>query len=339
MKANVFYDINDFRYEDIEDLKVSEDGVLIEMKSCGICGTDIHKAVYKTVPTPIVLGHEVSGVIIKKGEAVKKFDIGDRVALAHHAPCMLCWECRHNHHSLCDQYLKTNIHPGGFSEKILVPAVNVERTMLKIPDEMSHDEGSFMEPLACCFRGYSSKIQPGDSVLILGSGPIGILHTQLAKAFNASLIINTDLVDYRLKMSEKFGAVGINVAKKDALSTIRELTDGKGADMIIDTAGNRQAMNLGIEAARKGAIINVFAPFVKDNRLEINFDDIFFKELTFVGTYSSSPLDYPRVLKLIQTGVINVKDVITHHFELKNLGKAIELGHNAKDSLKIMINP
>lgn len=339
MKANVFYDINDFRYEDIEEPKVSEDEVLIEMKSCGICGTDIHKAVYKTVPTPIVLGHEVSGVIIKKGEAVKKFDIGDRVALAHHAPCMLCWECRHNHHSLCDQYLKTNIHPGGFSEKILVPAVNVERTMLKIPDEMTHDEGSFMEPLACCFRGYSSKIQPGDSVLILGSGPIGILHTQLAKAFNASLIINTDLVDYRLKMAEKFGAVGINVAKQDALNTIIELTDGKGADIIIDTAGNRQAMNLAIKVARKGAIINVFAPFVKDNKVEINFDDIFFKELTFVGTYSSSPLDYPRVLQLIQNGIVNVEEIITHHFKLEYLEKAIELGHKAKDSLKIMINP
>jgi L-iditol 2-dehydrogenase len=339
MKANVYYDINDFRYEDIEEPKVSEDEVLIEMKSCGICGTDIHKAVYKTVPTPIVLGHEVSGVIIKKGGAVKKIDIGDRVALAHHAPCMLCWECRHNHHSLCDQYLKTNIHPGGFSEKILVPAVNVERTMLKIPDEMTHDEGSFMEPLACCFRGYSSKIQPGDSVLILGSGPIGILHTQLAKAFNASLIINTDLVDYRLRMAEKFGAIGINVVKQDALSKINELTDGKGADVIIDTAGNRQAMSLGIKAARKGAIINIFAPFVKDNKLEINFDNIFFKELTFVGTYSSSPLDYPRVLQLIQTGIINVKDIITHHFKLAELEKAINLGHEAKDSLKIMINP
>ncbi|MHA1697157.1 MAG: zinc-dependent dehydrogenase [Candidatus Helarchaeota archaeon] len=339
MKANFFYDINDFRYLDIESPKISESEVLIEMKSCGVCGTDIHKAIYKTVQTPIVLGHEVSGIIIEVGDKVKKFSVGDRVALAHHAPCMVCWECRHNHHSLCDEYLKTNLDPGGFSEIIRVPAINVSRTMVKIPDSMSYDEGAFMEPLACCIRGYSSKIQPGDTVLILGSGPIGIIHTQIAKAFNASLIINTDLVDFRLKMAEKFDSIGINVNKEDLVSKVLELTNGKGADVIIDTVGNKTAMQQGIKSARKGAIINVFAPFMENENIEINFNEIFFHELTFVGTYSSSPLDYPRVIKLIENGFINVKDLITHKFKLKDLEKAINIGHKAKESLKLIINP
>ncbi|MBD3227480.1 MAG: alcohol dehydrogenase catalytic domain-containing protein [Candidatus Lokiarchaeota archaeon] len=339
MKANVFYDIDDFRYEEIKTPDISEHEVLVEMKACGVCGTDIHKAIFKTVDTPIVLGHEVSGKIIKKGGKVKKFEIGDRVALAHHAPCMTCWECRHNHHSLCDEYLKTNLDPGGFSEIIRVPAVNVRLTMLKIPDNMSYEEGAFMEPLSCCLRGYSSKIQSGDSVLILGSGPIGIIHTQIAKAFNASLIINTDLVDYRLDIAEKFGAIGINVKSQNVIEKVMELTDNKGTDMIIDTVGNKNAMIEAIKSARKGATINVFAPFIKDSSINLNFDDIFFRELRIVGTYSSSPLDYPRVLRLIENEIINVKNLITHNFQLKYLQKAINLGHKAKKSLKIMINP
>ncbi|MHA1229612.1 MAG: zinc-dependent dehydrogenase [Candidatus Helarchaeota archaeon] len=339
MKANVYYDINDFRYEDMPIPEISEDEVLIEMKACGICGTDIHKAVYKTVKTPIVLGHEVSGDIIKVGSKVKNFSEGDRVAVAHHSPCMVCWECRHEHHSLCDEYLKTNLDPGGFSEIIRIPAVNVARTMLKIPDSISYEEGAFMEPLACCIRGYSSKIQPGDTVLILGSGPIGILHTQIARAFNASLIINTDLIDYRLKMAEKFGSISINASNEDVVSRVIELTDGKGADLVIDTVGIKHVIKEGIKSARKGAIINVFAPFVKNEMVELDFNQIFFNELTIVGTYSSSPLDYPRVLKLIENKIIDVKSLITHKFNLKDLEKAINLGHRAKNSLKIMINP
>jgi len=339
MKASVYYDINDFRYEDLKIPEISEYEVLIEMKSCGICGTDVHKAIYKTVKTPIVLGHEVSGDIIKVGSKVKKFKVGDRVAVAHHAPCMTCWECRHNHHSLCDEYLKTNLDPGGFSEIIRVPAVNVDRTMLKIPDDMTYEEAAFMEPLSCCLRGYSSKIQTGDSVLILGSGPIGILHTQIAKAFNASLIINTDIVDFRLKQAEKFGAIGINPLNEDVVQKVKELTNGKGADVIIDTVGNKEALLEGISAARKGAIINIFAPFVKNELISINFNDIFFKELTFVGTYSSSPLDYSISLNLIETGLINVKKLITHKFRLFELNKAIELAHEAKECLKVMVLP
>ncbi|MHA1270733.1 MAG: alcohol dehydrogenase catalytic domain-containing protein [Candidatus Helarchaeota archaeon] len=339
MKANVFYDVNDFKYEELEIPEISDHEVLVEMKSCGVCGTDIHKAIYKTVKTPIVLGHEVSGDIIKVGSKVKKFQVGDRVAIAHHAPCMVCWECRHNHHSLCDEYLKTNLDPGGFSEIIRVPAINVSRTMLKLPNSMTYDEGAFMEPLSCCIRGYSSKIQPGDTILILGSGPIGILHTQLANAFNASLILITDLVDFRLKIAEKFGGIGINVEKEDVISKVMELTDNKGVDVIIDTVGNRHAIGQGIKCARKGAIINIFAPFVSDENIMINFNDIFFKELTFIGTYSSSPLDYPRVIKLIEKNIINVKDLITNKYKLKDLKYAIQLGHEAKNSLKIMIHP
>jgi len=339
MKANVYHDVRDFRYEDLGIPEIASDEALIEMKACGICGTDIHKAVYKTVKPPIVLGHEVSGDILKVGSKVKKFKKGDRVALAHHAPCMTCWDCRNNHHSLCSEYLKTNLDPGGFSEIIRVPSTNVQLTMLKIPDSMSYEEAAFMEPVACCIRGYSSKIQPGDSVLILGSGPIGIIHTQLARIFNASTIINTDLVDYRLKAAEKFGAIGINAKNNDVIEKVREITGGEGVTRVIDTVGNTTAINQGIQCARKGAIINVFAPFVTNKNVELDFNAIFFNELSIIGTYSSSPLDYPIVLKLIESGKLQVKDLITHRIKLANLQEAIDIGHEAKNSLKIMIKP
>lgn len=154
MKAAFYYDKNDFRIKELPFPKIGSEEALVEVKSCGICGTDVHKAIHKTVKTPIVLGHEVSGIIVDIGKKVDKFEISDEVALAHHAGCGVCHYCRKGHQSLCDDYLKTNLDPGGFSTYVRVPAPNVRNTMLKIPEGLSFDEASFMEPLACCLRGF-----------------------------------------------------------------------------------------------------------------------------------------------------------------------------------------
>ncbi|MCL5045465.1 MAG: alcohol dehydrogenase catalytic domain-containing protein, partial [Actinobacteria bacterium] len=173
MKASRYYDVDDFRYEDIELGSIGPGEVLLRMGACGVCGTDVHKAVFKTVKTPIVLGHEVSGEIAEVGPGVRDFVAGDRVFVTHHVPCLTCHYCRHGHHTLCRQFIETNIDPGGFSEYIRIPDLNVKHCMYKIPGDMPYEVAALAEPVACCIRGMNlANLQPGDSLLVMGAGPI-----------------------------------------------------------------------------------------------------------------------------------------------------------------------
>ena len=261
MRAAFYYDIGDFRIEEFTLPKLGSEEALVEVKSCGICGTDVHKAVNKTVKTPIVLGHEVSGEIIELGDDVTNFTIGEKVALAHHAGCGVCHLCRKGHHSLCDQYLKTNLDPGGFSTHIRVPAPNVRNTMLHMPEGLSFNEGAFMEPLACCLRGFKkTRFETGDSVYVFGVGPIGLLFIQLAKVFNASEIVCSDLMDYRLKYAEDFGATHvINTAKLNLNDEINKITQNTCFDLVIVTVGHPAIYKGSTEIVGKGGDILFFA--------------------------------------------------------------------------------
>ncbi|MHA1377495.1 MAG: alcohol dehydrogenase catalytic domain-containing protein [Candidatus Helarchaeota archaeon] len=340
MKAAFYYDKGDFRVEEISLPKIKAEEALVKVKACGICGTDVHKAIYKTVKTPIVLGHEVSGEIVELGSQVKGFKVGDRVALAHHAGCGVCHYCRKGHQSLCDQYLKTNLDPGGFSTHIRVPAPNVRNTMLHIPRELSFNEAAFMEPLACCLRGFKkTRFETDDSVFIYGVGPIGLLFVQLARAFNASDIMCSDFMDYRLKYAKDFGASQvINPSEQEVVETISKLTNGMGIDLVIVTVGNTKVYEESTKIVGKGGDILFFAENLKgDFQLDPNL--IYKKEACFVGSYSSSPFEYAVGLDMIKNQYLNVKKMITHKFKLENLDEAINLSHSPKDSLKIMINP
>ena len=342
MKAAFYYDKGDFRVEEISLPKLGPEEALVEVKACGICGTDVHKAIYKTVKPPIVLGHEVSGKIIDLGEKVndQKFKVGEKVALAHHAGCGVCHYCQKGHHSLCDEYLKTNLDPGGFSTHIRVPAPNVRNTMLPIPEGLSFDEAAFMEPLACCLRGFKkTRFETGDSVFIYGVGPIGLLFVQLARAFNASEIICSDLMDYRLKHADSFGASHvINPSNKKVFDTVQKITSNRGVDLVIVTVGHASIYEESTKIIGRGGDILFFAENL-EGTFPLDPNIIYKKEACFVGSYSSSPYEYEMGLNIIKNGYINVKKLITHNFKLENLNEAINLAHNPKNSLKIMINP
>ncbi|MHA1385362.1 MAG: alcohol dehydrogenase catalytic domain-containing protein [Candidatus Helarchaeota archaeon] len=340
MKAAFYYDIGDFRVEEFSLPKLGPEEALVKVNSCGICGTDVHKAIHKTVKTPIVLGHEVSGEIIELGERVKNFKVGDKVALAHHAGCGVCHYCRKGHHSLCDQYLKTNLDPGGFSTHVSVPAPNVRNTMLHIPEGLSFNEAAFMEPLACCLRGYKkTRFEAGDSVFIYGVGPIGLLFVQLARAFNASEIICSDLMNYRLNYAKDFGATHIiNPSKENAVDSVMKITQSKGIDLVIVTVGNVKVYEESTKLLGRGGDILFFAENLKGT-FPLDPNIIYKKEACFVGSYSSSPYEYEVGLGMIKNGYLNVKHLITHNFKLEDLNNAINLAKNPEKSLKIMINP
>ncbi|SKC87914.1 zinc-dependent dehydrogenase [Maledivibacter halophilus] len=342
MKAAVYYDIGDIRYEELEKPEIGFGEVLVKMKSCGLCGTDVHKVLHKTVKPPVVLGHEVAGEIVEVGKDVKKFNIGDRVFFAHHVPCFTCEYCRKGHYTLCSHFRETNIYPGGFSEYIRVPIDNVKHTMHKIPENMSFQETSMVEPLACCLYGVNKlNVRYGDSVLIMGAGQVGILFCQLMKFLGASKVIVSDISTYKLSKAKEAGSDEvIDVSQEDLIEGIKKITKGKGIDTAIIATSISSLLKDSVKCIARGGQILVFSPFDINSTVAINSKRFFNDEISIFGSYSSSPFDYDIAIKLISEKRIDVNKMITHKIKLNELQKAIDITTDTKqNSLKIIIEP
>jgi L-iditol 2-dehydrogenase len=334
MKAAVYHGLKDsgakavvprFNVEEVAVPDIGDYEVLVKVKACGICGTDVHKAIHQTVKLPCVLGHEVAGDVVKTGSHVTKFTVGDKVVVPHHTPCFACHYCHHNHFTLCDQYTKTNIDPGGFSEFIRVPQPNVERAMLPF-EGVSYEEAAFVEPVACCIHAWEKiTVQPKDTVLIVGAGPIGLIHLELAKVLCADVYI-TDIKERRLRFAEKRGGTPVHS------------TDSMKADIVIVAAGNRKAYELAVTSVKKGGHISFFAECPPDSNILLDPNLVYAKELTFSGSYSSTPFGHWKALNLIKKA-INVKELITHRVGLQEVGEAITMAYKADNCLKIMVRP
>lgn len=341
MKVAAFYDKENIRCEDRPIPSIGEDEVLIKMHACGLCGTDIHKVLDQKVPPQTVLGHEVSGEIIKVGGKVEDYQVGDRVFVAHHVPCFTCHYCKRGSYSLCDQFKQTNLDPGGFSEYIRVPALHVRHTMGRLPDGMSYEEGALVEPIACCLHGFELiDTQPGDTVFIMGAGQIGLLQIQIVKHLLASKIIVSDINPYRLEKSIEFGAdEAINSQNEEVVKKVMELTNGKGADIVIISAGIQSLLPQAMECVARGGTVLVFAPF-KDTDIAIPASRFFNDEIKVIGSYSSNPYNYESAIQMLRNKVFDVENMITHRFPLSELDKAIECAHNPSEKvLKVLIKP
>jgi L-iditol 2-dehydrogenase len=341
LKTAVYYDVGDIRYEERPIPSINEDEVLVKMHCCGLCGTDIHKALHKTVSSQTVLGHEVSGEITSVGKEVTDFQVGDRVFVAHHVPCFTCEYCSKGSYSLCPQFKQTNLDPGGFSEYIRVPALHVKHTMGKIPEQMSFEEGALVEPIACCLHGFESiSFKPGDSALIMGAGQIGCMQVQIAKYLMAGKIIVSDINSYRLNKSIEFGAnFAINSKDEDVVQEIKKITNGKGVDIVIISAGIHSLLPEAMECVSRGGTILVFAPF-QNELVPIPAYRFFNDEVKIIGSYSSNPYNYQVALEMLKNQVFDVQKMVTHRFSLAQLNEAIECAHNPNEEvLKVVIKP
>src|SRR4030043_612869 len=206
MRVAMYYSNRDVRLEEMPVPQIGTGEVLMRVEASGICGTDLLEW-YRLHKAPLVLGHEVAGVIEAVGKGVKRYKVGDRICAAHHVPCNSCHYCLSGHHTVCDTLRRTNFDPGGFAEYVRLPRINVEKGIFPLPDGVSFEEGTFVEPLACVLRGQRlARLQPGQSVLVFGTGGAGLLHIQLARASGAGYIMATGIVDYRLEAARKFGA-------------------------------------------------------------------------------------------------------------------------------------
>jgi L-iditol 2-dehydrogenase len=338
MKVAMYYSQKDIRIEDLPKPKIGENEVLVKMKACGICGSDMMEW-YLQRRAPLVLGHEPAGIIVEKGSKVKDFNVDDRVFVHHHVACLKCHYCLHGDYTLCEQFHNTHIEPGGFAEYFRVPAPNLEIDTLKLPDNLTFEEATFIEPVGCCLRAIKKcKLEAGDSIAVIGSGNIGIIHIALSKIFGATKVVASDLIDYRLNMAKKFGAdITVNPQKEDLSEIVKAETDGRGVDIAFVTAPNLEAYKAGLKICRKGGKLCIFAPTEPKEKLQISPKDLFFSEIQIIPSYSTSHLETRLALELIKSRRLKLKELITHRFRLEEAAEAFKTALENKESLKVII--
>jgi L-iditol 2-dehydrogenase len=340
MRVAMYYSNQDVRLEEIPTPQIGQGEVLMRVEASGICGTDLLEW-YRLHKAPLILGHEVAGVVEAVGKGVEKYKGGDRICAAHHVPCNTCHYCVSGHHTVCDILRRTNFDPGGFAEYLRLPRINVEQGIFPLPDEVSFEEATFVEPLACVLRGQRlAHLQPGQSVLIIGSGIAGLLHIQLARASGAGYIMATDIVDYRLEAARKFGADVAVQAKEYNPDYLRRAIDGRLADLVVICSGATSAINQALDSVERGGTVLFFAPTEPGVSVPISVNDLFWRnEITLASSYGGSPADYAAALELIQAGKIHVREMITHQLGLAETGLGFQLVARAQDSLKVIIEP
>jgi L-iditol 2-dehydrogenase len=338
MKAAFYHSLRDIRIEEVPKPEIGPDEILVEMRACGICGSDLMDW-YLRSRVPLVLGHEPAGVIVEVGKNVKNFKVGDRVFVHHHVACLTCHYCIKGDYTMCSQFGQTRIEPGGFAEYFKVPAPNLQIDTLKLPGNISYEEATLIEPVGCCIRAQNKVgIHPGDSVAIIGAGPSGIIHVMLARMSGANQILITDLVDYRLKMAERLGAdLAINPQRENFVKRVKEATENRGADIVIVTAPNIKAVEESVQIVRRGGKILLFAPAQPNQYARLSTHRLFFSEITIIPSYSVSHIETRLALQLISSLRIKVKELITHRFPLSRTLEAFRTATESKECLKIVV--
>ena len=339
MKCAMYYNNKDIRLEEIPVPKIGADELLLKMCACGICGSDVLEW-YRIKKAPLVLGHEVAGEIVEVGENVKYFSVGDRVFVSHHVPCNRCRYCLSGHYTVCDTLRNTNFDPGGFTEFIRVPAIHVDRGVFPLPDEISYEEGTFIEPLACVLRGQKiAHLQPGQTVFIVGAGISGLLHLKLAKALGAGPIIVADIHKERLNFAERFGATGSLLSDDNVPEHLKQVNKGRLADLVIVATGAVEAIHMARKTVDRGGTVLIFAPPEPGIDIPLPLYDIWHDGITITTTYAGSPLDIIEAIELLRSKNVEVKDMITHRFPLAKAAEGFSLVEKAEDSLKVIIRP
>lgn len=321
----------------VNDPILNSGDILVELKSCGICGSDIEKIFGKYGKTSMRLGHEPAGVVIAVGDDVKNLKVGDRVFTHHHVACLSCHLCKNGSETLCEKYSSSNLEPCGLSEKYVVPKWNVDNGgVLKLPDSMSFDEAALIEPLGCCIRAWNKITHNIDLVGIFGVGPTGLMHAMLAQDRGCKRMFCLDTSDFRLNFIKKFvSADTINATDPDRLDKIHASCP-MGLDLSLVATSSMQALSDAISATRKGGTVMMFGVPSKGAMLNIDMSEFYSKEITLLTSYAASDVDTKQALELINSG-FRVKDIITHRFNLNDSNDAFTKAKQGSDSMKIII--
>ena len=340
MRVAMYYNNSDVRLEEMPVPEIGPGELLLKVEASGLCGSDVMEW-YRIQRAPMVLGHEVSGEVVQVGAGVEQYKEGDRLVVTHHVPCNACHWCLSGRHTDCDTLHTTSFDPGGFAEYLRIPQINVNRGVFPIPDHVGYDEASITEPLACVYRGQRrANLQPGQNVLVLGSGLAGLIHINLARALGAGRIIATDMVDYRLDAARKLGADVTFSAMEDVPARLREANNGRLADLVIVCTGALPALRQALQSVERGGTVLFFAPTAPGVSLPVPINDVFFRnDVTLTTTYAGAPADLATAMDMIASRRVQVGEMISHRLGLAEAGLGFKLTADAGDSLKVIIQP
>ncbi len=336
MKVAKLYSFKDIRIEDMPIPEIGPNEALIKTKACGICSGDVMPW-YIERKAPLVPGHEPAGEIVEC--RTQSFRIGDRVFVHHHAPCMSCRYCIRGDYVQCQTWKDTRIIPGGISEYILIPEINLRNDTLLIPEGMNYEDATLIEPTACVVKSLKrAGIRKGDTVLVIGLGVMGQIHVLLARMFGVDRVIGADMVEFRLRKAVEFGADHvIDVKREDIFERVKDLTDGKGAEIVIVGPNSVEAMITGLRTVSSGGSVVLFTPARPGEMLNIDPNEIYFRDINIITSYSCGPDDTREAIRIIERGTVNARLLVTHRFPIEDTEKAFRITEEAKESLKCII--
>jgi L-iditol 2-dehydrogenase len=335
MKVARWYNNRDIRLEEVPTPIPGPREMLVKVISCGICGSDIVEW-YRLPRAPLVQGHEIGAQVVAVGDSVNRYKPGDWVFIAPKVPCLKCYYCQNGHYPQCSE-IKERL-PGGFAEYILVPEILVEKGTYLLPDSITHDQSTFIEPLACVVRAHRlAEVREGASVLVIGCGMSGLLHVKLAKARGCK-VIAADINKTKLEFAARIGAdVTIDAANDIAERLVAE--NGKKAAAVILCASADSAIEQAWKCVDKGGVIVLFAVPAPDKKVTVPVNDFWMKEITVRTSYYCGPPDITEAMKLIESGGIVVDDLITHRLPLTEIARGFQLVLDGRESIKVIIKP
>lgn len=338
MKAAKLYSFNDIRIEDIPVPDVGPGDALVKTRACGICSGDVMPW-YIEKKAPLVPGHEIAGEIVRVGENVAYYKTGDRVFTHHHAPCLDCRFCRRGDYVQCLTWKKSSLIPGGISEYILIPSLNLENDTIALAENVSFEDATLIEPTACVVKGLKrAKIKRGDTVLVIGLGVMGMIHVLLAKEYGAGRVIGADRVKFRLDKALALGADNIiDVSQKGLAEGLRDITGGDMAEHVIAGPNSAEVMMQGIQCIQPGGQIVLFTPAKPGEKLIVDPNYLYFRDINMLTSYSCGPADTADAYELIEKGVVSAEKLVTHRFPIEKTAAAFECTAQAGDSLKSLI--
>ena len=342
MKAAVVKGNSTIEIKNIEKQSLGQGDILVQMRACGICGSDVEKVFGKYGQPSMRLGHEPAGLITQVGTEVSDFNVGDRVFTHHHVACYSddCHECSHGNETMCKKYYESNLEPCGLADEYLVPEWNIKHGgVIKIPDGMSFEEAAMIEPLACCIRAWNKvTYKNNDSAAILGIGPTGIMHAMLAKLYGFGKIFCLDLNEFRLDFAKKFEVITINSGNINPLEQIKSETTNQGVDVAIVATSSLNALKDAINLVRKGGTIVMFGVPSKGANIELDMSEVYSKGLTIVNSYAASDFDTKDAVDKISNKQINVSQLITHKYNLEECQQAFAHAKSGDNAMKIIIS-
>jgi L-iditol 2-dehydrogenase len=346
MQAAVYRGVNDVRLETVPVPHIGPGEMLVRVHSCGVCGTDLKKISTGSHSAPRIFGHETSGVVAALGDGVTAYRPGDRVMVFHHIPCGECFYCKHKTFAQCTTYKKVGCTAGfeasggGFAEYVGVMDWIVQHGTVRIPDDVSFEQACFVEPVNTCMKGIEAlRLQPGETVLAIGQGPIGIILSVLARRAGARLI-TSDLYAERLRIGASFGLeLSIDASRVNVVDRIRELSEGRGADAVILAVGGNSLIRTAMDSARPGGRVLLFAQ-TQHGEAVIDPAAICVDEKTLVGSYSASVDLQEESVRFVMNREMDLERLISHRFPLTEISQALDLAaHPQPSSMKVLIQP